>query len=101
MAAAFRKSRKISSLDGIASPVADIYTTCREGSVNTTVVVASDETALTSDDVAEEQLCVDSVIYGMLDEIRGEVRWQQRCVHSSLSELTVIGDKEKNAHYQS
>ena len=31
----------------------------------------------------------------MLDEIRGEVRRQQRCAHSSLLELTVIGDKEK------
>ena len=50
---------------------------------------------LTSVDVAEEQLCVDSVIDDMLYEIHGEVRRQQRCAHSSLSELTVIGDKEK------
>ena len=89
------ESKKIAALDGIASPVADICSTCREGSINTTVVVAADETALTSDDVAEEQLCVDSLIDGTLDEIRGEVRRQQRCAHSSLSELTVIGDKEK------
>ena len=82
-------------MDGIASPVADICSTCRKGSINMTVVVAADETALTSDDVAEEQLCVNSVIDGMLDEIRGEVQRQQRCAHSSLSELTVIGDKEK------
>ena len=59
------------------------------------MVVAADETALTSDDVAEEQLCVDSVIDGMLDDIQGEVQRQHRCAHSSLSELTVIGDKEK------
>ena len=58
-------------MDGIASPVADICSTCRKGSVNTTVVVAADETALTSDDVVEEQLCVDFVIDGIFDEIRG------------------------------
>ena len=45
--------KKIAALDGIASPVADICTTCRKRSVNTTVVVDVDETALTSDDVAE------------------------------------------------
>ena len=61
------------------------------------MVVAADETALTSDDVAEEQLCVLSVIYGILDEIRGEVQRQQRCAHSSFLGLTVIGYKEKFA----
>ena len=61
----------------------------------TTEKELSYETVLTSVDVAEEQLCVDSVIDDMLYEIRGEVRRQQRCAHSSLSELTVIGDKEK------